>query len=149
MPVSTIISSSPVNYDIFLPRLEAILAAREPKARILCASWDEVLLRTRHMLLEREGYDVASAIGIAALQHCREGNFDIFVLGHSIPTADQQQLAQEFRKHCTGAIISLRRGAGDPLVEQADYHLEADPGRLLQLISRIVQGKGQPADWQT
>src|SRR5579884_1241858 len=48
----------PTGVENLVSVLEAKLAERQPKARILSVSYDELLLRTRHMLLEREGYEV-------------------------------------------------------------------------------------------
>jgi len=111
-------------------------------ARILSVSHDEPLLRTRHMLLQHSGYDTVSSLGFrVSLQHCKRGNFDLFILGHSIPYSDKRQLVEEFRRVCAAPIISLRRSPGEQLVEGADYHIEPDPEPLLELVGRIVSGK--------
>ncbi len=90
-------------------------------ARILSVSYDEVLLRTRHMLLEREGHEVFSCLGFTeGMARCKRGDFDLFLLGHSIPHADKQELVATFRRHCRGPIISLRRNAGEQPVDGAD-----------------------------
>lgn len=110
-------------------------------ARILSVSYDEPLLRTRHMLLQHSGYDTVSSLGFTeSLQHCRQGSFDLFILGHSIPYSDKKQLVQTFRSICTAPIISLRRSSGEQLVDGADYHIEPDPEPLLELVQRIVGG---------
>jgi DNA-binding response OmpR family regulator len=111
-------------------------------ARILSVSYDEPLLRTRHMLLQHSGYDTVSSLGfMASLQHCKEGKFDLFILGHSIPYSDKKQLVEEFRHACPAPIISLRRNSGEQLVDGADYHLEPDPEPLLNLVERVLSGK--------
>jgi DNA-binding response OmpR family regulator len=111
-------------------------------ARILSVSYDEPLLRTRHMLLQQSGYETVSSFGfIASLQHCKHGKFDLFILGHSIPQSDKQQLVEEFRRVCPAPIISLRRNPGEQLVDGADYHLEPDPEPLLNLVERVLSGK--------
>ncbi|HVO61113.1 MAG TPA: hypothetical protein VMT53_09260 [Terriglobales bacterium] len=107
--------------------------------RILSVSYDHPLLRTRHMLLEREGYDVVSSWGFTdSLKHCQQGRFDLFLLGHSIPDTDKQTLVETFREHCPAPIISLRRNAGEPLVDGADYHIEPDPEPLMKLVRTIL-----------
>jgi DNA-binding response OmpR family regulator len=129
----------PADVETLVSVLKTHLSRRQPKARILSVSYDGVLLRTRHMLLEREGYDVDSATGFdASLEKCREGGFDLFVLGHSIPQEEKQKLVQEFRSTCPAPIISLRRNAGEQLVVQADYHIEPDPEPLLKVISDLI-----------
>jgi DNA-binding NtrC family response regulator len=132
----------PSNADALVQVLRRKLSLRQSKARILSLSYDDVLLRTRNMLLEREGYKVVSAsnleTGIAA---CESGPFDVFVLGHSIPIADKQEMVQAFRRRCPGVIISLRRGLGDELVVGADFHIDPDPEQLLSRIASIVKEK--------
>src|SRR5581483_7268379 len=107
-------------------------------ARILSVSYDEVLLRTRQMLLEREGYQVVSSFGfMPSLRHCKEGGFSLFILGHSIPQFDKLELVKTFRESCAAPVISLLR-TGEQLVDDADYHIQPDPEPLVRLVSRIV-----------
>jgi DNA-binding response OmpR family regulator len=62
-------------------------------SRILSISYDESLLQTRAMLLERAGYEVDSALGFSAAIHaCKTKQFDLVVLGHSIPVEDKEQI---------------------------------------------------------
>lgn len=112
-------------------------------SRILSVSYDDPLLRTRHMLLEREGHEVVSSLGFTeSLKRCEEGGFDLFLLGHSIPHTDKLKLVETFREHCPATIISLRRSAGEQPVDGADYHIEPDPEPLLKLVKEIF---AQPA----
>lgn len=79
-------------------------------ARILLASSDESLLRTRQMLLEEKGHEVVSSLGVvSSLEHCRAGGFDLFILGHSISHRQKQRLVETFKRFCPAPIISLRR----------------------------------------
>lgn len=135
----------PAGVENLVAALQAKLAERQPKARILSVSYDEVLLRTRHMLLEREGYEVVSTLGFAAsLEHCKQGGFDLFVLGHSIPDEEKHRMVQEFRQLCEAPIISLRRSAGEGLVDGADFHIEPDPEPLVKLIANVTCGSSAP-----
>lgn len=69
----------PSRADELVTLLANKLASQQPTARILSVSYDEVLLATRHLLLEHEGYQVISAMGLAAaLEKCKEGGFDLF-----------------------------------------------------------------------
>ena len=109
-------------------------------ARILSVSYDELLLRMRHLLLEREGYQVVSSRGFTeSLHHCRRGGFDLFVLGHSIPHSDKQELVETFRIVSRAPVISLRRNAAEELVKGADYHIEPDPEPLLEIVGRLLR----------
>jgi len=52
-------------------------------------------------MLSREGFEVQSAVGFsAAVDACKNGKFDLVIMGHSIPTADQtfsQTIESAFR----------------------------------------------------
>jgi len=129
----------PIDPDALLRSLHEKISARRPKARILSVSYDESLMRTRQILLQREGYDVVSSRGFTdSLKRCLEGGFDIFILGHSIPVSDKQHLIEAFHEKCPGPIVSLRRSIGEQRPDGADYHIEPDPEEVLRLISQIV-----------
>lgn len=58
--------------------------------RILSVSYDAMLLSTRQMMLESHGYTVTSAEGfVDAIRMCRGGNYDLLIIGHSIPHTDK------------------------------------------------------------
>ena len=112
---------------------------------ILSVSYDEQLLTTRRMLLEREGYKITSALSRAeAIARCKEGAFDLLILGHSLPTADKQELIAVFRRSSAAPILSLRR-QGEPTVA-ADYNTFSDtPEELLKTVANIfTQGSSKP-----
>jgi DNA-binding response OmpR family regulator len=132
----------PADVDALIATLESRLASRQPKARILSVSYDQPLMKTRQLLLEREGYEVVS-VGTygASLDECKKGGFDVFILGHSIPPADQENLVREFRQACSAPIISLRRNPGQEMVRGANFHIEPDPEPLLKVIEEIVASR--------
>ena len=106
--------------------------------RIFSVSYDEDLLATRGWLMERAGYEVTSARGLAeAVARCRNQTFDLFVLGHSIPAADKQLLIQVFHQACPSPVLSLRK-MGDAIVAGADHHVFSDnPRVLLEIVESI------------
>ncbi|HET7441944.1 MAG TPA: hypothetical protein VFJ47_11635 [Terriglobales bacterium] len=110
--------------------------------RILSVSYDELLLRMRHLLLEREGYQVVSSRGFTeSLEHCKRGGFDLFILGHSIPHLDKERLVHTFREVSAAPVVSLRRNPAEQLVPGADYHIEPDPEELLSVATRALGRK--------
>ena len=52
-------------------------------------------------------------------------------------------MVQAFRKFCPAPVISLRRGASEQMVDDADYHIEPDPEPLVALVGEIIQKKGR------
>ena len=103
---------------------------------ILSISYNEPLLRTREMLLVREGYLVTSALGFTeSVEHCRNGRFDLFILGHSIPDKDKRELISIFRRNCKAPVLALGR-QGEDLPDGADEH--ADPQEIKALLERVA-----------
>lgn len=89
----------PTSPDKLVGVLRDRITQRRKRARILSLSYDEVLLRTRNMLLEQKGYEVVSAQNLeSGLAACESGPFDVFVLGHSIPQRDKQQMVRAFAR---------------------------------------------------
>lgn len=106
-------------------------------ARILSVSYDEALLDSRRLLLEANGHNVTSALGLTeSLSHCKQGGFDLCVLGHTIPHSDKQKLIREFRAYCPGPIVSLRF-LSESDIDGANYYIDPDPKSLLELVAQI------------
>ena len=110
--------------------------------RILSISYNEALLQTRELMLYREGFEVESAIGFsAAVQACKNGKFDLVIMGHSIPTADQTFIINQLKALSNASILALRRPHDGPL-EIADYNLDPDdPERFLNYVKEITRHK--------
>ena len=71
--------------------------------RILSISNDASLLWTRKSLLEHAGYEVVSPEGSAAAFDACEaenGDFDLVVVGHSVPRVDKGRIIAHVRKKC-------------------------------------------------
>jgi DNA-binding NtrC family response regulator len=109
--------------------------------RILSVSYDISLLATRQWLLEQRGYIVTSAHGFTkAVEQCHQPDFDLFVLGHSIPAADKLSLIKTFREHCPAPILSLERH-GEGFVP-CDFHASPDePERFITVVDDILAGR--------
>lgn len=107
--------------------------------QILSVSYDQALLLTRQLMLEGQGYQVVSALGFKeAERKCKDGGFQLMVLGHSIPFNDKQALLEQFREHSAAPVVSLLR-TGEAFVDGADYHVSPDdPRALVREIVTIV-----------
>jgi CheY-like chemotaxis protein len=99
------------------------------KKHILSISYDQPLLVTRQMILEQAGYDVSSAFGFAeALEICTtRHDFDLVLMGHSMPQKDKRALFEALRPKCRALFLSIRRHGDSPLPE-ANYSVDADDG---------------------
>jgi DNA-binding response OmpR family regulator len=108
--------------------------------RILSVSYDESLLVTRQMMLERAGFTVTSALGFEeALEHCDSGNFDLLLVGHSIPQRDKRSLIKAARRTCKAPVLSIRRH-GDVPLSDADDSVDAvdGPKGLMEAIQNLL-----------
>lgn len=106
--------------------------------RILSVSYDDGLLVTREMLLEKSGYNVTSALGFTkAIEYCRHSEFDLFILGHSIPDDDKLHLIKAFRENCPAPILSLERS--DERRIPCDFHASPhDPADFIKVVDDIL-----------
>jgi CheY-like chemotaxis protein len=102
--------------------------------RILSISYDEPLLQTRQMLLEQAGYDVTSALGYAeALEICSvRHDFDLILMGHSMPQKDKAALLNALRPKCPAPLLSIRKHGDSPL-PGADASVDAIEGPVVLL----------------
>ncbi len=93
-------------------------------------------------MLTREGFEVQSAVGFsAAVDACEKGKFDLVIMGHSIPTADQDFIIKQLKALSDAPILALRRPHDGPL-PAAQYNLDPDdPERFLGYVKEITNHK--------
>jgi len=112
------------------------------KKRILSISYDQVLLLTRQALFEQEGFEVRSACGFAeALEACQgHDDFDVVVMGHSMPQRDKTELAKALRTKRDAPLVSIYKH-GDSAMPEADYSVNAHEGpkALLEAVRKASQ----------
>jgi CheY-like chemotaxis protein len=98
-------------------------------AHILCISYDEALLETRKLILERAGFKVTTAHGLdEAIERCGgEPDFDLIVMGHSIPRKDKSDIFTKLHNYADIPMLSIRRHGDDP-VPEATYSIDSEEG---------------------
>ena len=111
--------------------------------RILSISYDESLLATRQLILTRVGYDVKSALGFVQAQEvCRDGSFDLIILGHSIPRRDKSAVVSLIKSSCgSAAVLSLVKATESPIPEANSFTYDLDPDSLLKAVCNAI---GEP-----
>lgn len=108
--------------------------------RILSISYDGPLLVTREMMLRQAGFMVTSALGFnEAIKQCNTGEFDLIMVGHSIPLKDKAALVAAIKQHSHSPILSIRRHEIDPLPE-VDLSVDAQDGpqALLRAVKEVL-----------
>ena len=110
-----------------------------PMSRILSVSYDAALLRTRQMVLESRGYEVVSAEGFSeAMEKCKEGKYDLIIIGHSIPHKDKQTIVQEFHRYCSAPALALLK-SGEWQLREATASIESfEPMIVLAAVDSIL-----------
>jgi len=110
--------------------------------RILSISYNQALLQTRELMLSREGFQVKSAVGFSAAVHaCENEKFDLVIMGHSIPSADQAFIIEKLKALSNAPVLALRRPHDGPL-DSAKYNLDPDdPERFLSYVKEITNHK--------
>jgi DNA-binding response OmpR family regulator len=104
---------------------------------ILSVSYDVMLLSTRQIMLESRGYTVTSAEGfVDAMRLCSECNYDLLIIGHSIPHTDKKALVAATR--CDAPVLALLRH-GERELEEASMSIDAaNPKLLLDAVARLL-----------
>lgn len=108
--------------------------------RILSISYDSSLLWTRQLMLQQMGYEVRSAEGfVAALEACKGPNldFDLAILGHSIPARDKERIISHFRRRSKSPILALLR-PHEGAMQNADRSIDPEPENLIAAVREML-----------
>ena len=82
--------------------------AAKSATRVLSASIDAGLNRSRALLLRDHGFEVETSESLETARHLIENRkFDILIFGSTLPRDACWTLAQAFRKHHGGKIIEI------------------------------------------
>lgn len=109
--------------------------------RIISVSYDESLAETREMIFASAGFEVSTFTNLfRAVRACRAEDFDLIVIGHSIPAHERKKLVAEVRSVCSAPILALSRHGESPLAG-ADHTFDASqsPAQLLELVIDILE----------
>jgi len=133
-----------------------------PIALVLSVGLDSLVVATRNMLLQSEGYIVVSAFSLReAADRFLTGDFDLVLLDNSLPTKDRDRLTSLIR--LSGSRIPVVSVAPEHSHADsfADAMIESDPNKLLIGIGRVLlktanlsadasktDGKGQGPVWR-
>ena len=108
--------------------------------RILSISYDSSLLWTRQLVLRQLGYEVVSALGFTeAWEACEapDANFDLVVLGHTVPTKDKDQMIAHLRQHGDCPILALLR-PHEGTLQSADRSVVSDADALVAAVREML-----------
>ena len=133
--------TKPTNADALVATLAEKLAARQRKPRILAIANDEDALQAWRLLLEGRGYEVVSSGAAAGLEQCKEGSFDILILGRSVSEIEKRTLIDAVRLFCPVPVISIPAAHDAPPSGEPNFYSEPNPQQALQRIADLVSKK--------
>ena len=86
-------------------------------------------------MLEMAGYEVVSAEGFAEAIERSSGEFDLIIMGHSIPQKDKKAIIAALRQYgCTAPLLALLR-QGELKIPEATH--AADPHHPKELLDTV------------
>ena len=110
-------------------------------ASVLILSRDPHLLRTRVLLLEREGYRVLSADSPSDLDSIEPiAPMDLLVLCHTLSNQEQDKAIKVANSKWPGVrtLALLDETGSAPAVANRTFHAMDGPGKFLQAVDRLV-----------
>jgi len=118
-------------------------------ALVLCTGDDRTLLKTRRLILERDGHKVITATNQQEVTDaCKHHKFAVAVIGQRLPLQSKQQIFDVIRQNCKAAkILELYSPFSGKTCEQADSWLAvpADvPQELAERVSALAGSKSSP-----
>src|SRR5215467_3214239 len=120
---------------------QAEIPLLQNRGRILSLTFDPALSWTRELLFAGAGFQVVSFREVnAAIAASAGEEFDLIVLGHSIPREQRQSLIKDLRGKCATPVLALTRHGETPLAE-ADYLFDSSqsPSLLLETVIGILR----------
>jgi hypothetical protein len=99
------------------------------------------------MLFSSAGFQVTSVLTVGqAIERCAPEEFELVIVGHSIPLDQRKWLLKEVRGRCATPVLALRR-AGEPPLTEADYTFDSteSPALLLETVVNILRPKTRSA----
>jgi hypothetical protein len=110
------------------------------RARLLVASWDESLLRSRTMMLGAYFSVQPAGRFLEAVQLARNNSYDLLVLCHTLDGYQQQALAAVARQTYPPAevlVLETRPATDVPYADHV-YQVTRGPSQLLNKCAQIV-----------
>ena len=110
-------------------------------ARILSVASSEVLMTTRKLLLEQQGFSVCSALNLAQVEILgNREKIDLALVGHGFPGSEKRKIAMVVNHHYPGLPI-LEMCLNSPEIPGADFVLSDSPHELITAIKLVLSGR--------
>jgi len=116
---------------------------------ILAMSYDPVRLSERQKLFAKKGFLVVPATSLEiALRVIEENEYDLLLVGASVPAEDREKISLKFREfQDEAAILWVTAKSLEPTPLADGFAIAGDPEALLQASSSLLNmGKRRP-EW--
>jgi len=119
-------------------------------AVVLCTGDDRTLLKTRRLILERDGHKVVTATNQQeVLDACEHHKFAVAVVGQGLRAQSKLQICDAIRQKCkTAKILELYSPYSGKAFEQADSWLAVPADVPQELAERVNELAGSKSPLQ-
>lgn len=110
-----------------------------PQTVVLAVGLDSTLLSNRHSVWQPAGYYITPAHSISeAIAHFTDGDYDLVLLGHSIPAESRERLT--FLVRASGSSVPIVCIANSSSLPDsfADATFRSEPDNLLHEIGELL-----------
>ncbi len=110
-------------------------------AKVLSVAANEVLGKTRQLLLEQEGHSVFSALTLEEVEGLGPAEkFDLALVGHGFRGPEKRRIARTVNTVYPGIPI-LEMCFHSPEIPGADFVLTDSPAELIKAIRQVLNGR--------
>ena len=114
--------------------------------RILAYGEDALVISTRAMILQRAGYDVAHTTRIIDVLPLLRGiSFDLLLIGDSIRTPQNVQLAQSVREQFPALVIAMVQDEKEDRDPWSTAFISSNPEQMLASLRLLFEDRRKPA----
>ena len=107
-------------------------------ANVLCIGLDDAAMKGRAEVLRQAGHVLSQAKDLRqVVTACSGIEFDVVVIGHSLPAMEKLRVGDVVRKYCRRTQILELYSSDEPELATADVHLRARDGASEDLVATI------------
>jgi DNA-binding response OmpR family regulator len=115
-----------------------------PLTVLLAVGLDSSLLATQKLAWRSAGYFVTSAASLReAILHVNEGDFDLVLLGHSLPAESRERLTYMIRASGSHIPVVCVTNSSSDSDKSADAILPNEPDHLLHDIRELLAQRAE------
>src|SRR5437588_9854234 len=113
--------------------------------RILAYGEDALVISTRAMILQRAGYDVSHTTRIIDVLPLLRGiSFDLLLIGDSIRTPQNVQLAQSVREQFPALVIAMVQDEKEDRDPWSTAFISSNPEQMLTSLDLLFDDHRKP-----